>query len=167
MKKIYSGILITILALSLTGCGSKYVDALAINKEKALYAEATQKGEIYNSLQTVSIITATYLNQVNPQEYGDQNQSFLVGVYYPSASMGNENLGLTNPYASIYMEANGMEYKPILSEKLAPDSKLLVNMPLFNSWNDYYYMVFDVPGKALNFVFKDKNYGQSVLHFVK
>lgn len=167
LKRIYTAFLITSLFVLFTGCGSKYIDALDINKEKAVYAEATQKGEILNSLNTVAIVTATYLNQAKPDTYGDQNQSFLVGVYYPSASMSDQNLGLSNPHAKIYIESAGVTYEPILSEKINPDNKMLINMPLFNSWNDYYYMVFNVPGRDMNFVFKDKNYGQSILHFVK
>lgn len=160
------GVLTVVLSFTFTACGSKYLDALDINKDKALYAEATQKGEIYNSLNTMAIVTATYLNQVDPQEYGDSNQSFLVGVYQPSVAQPDQNLGLKYKDASVYILSNGEKYKPILSEKLSDSNPKLVEMPLYNSWSEYYLIVFDVPTKELNIVFEDSKYGTISMDFV-
>jgi len=138
-----------------------------IDKTKIKYMEATQKGEMYSALETVAIITATYMNKVEPQNF-NKGITLLVGVYYPAVSAPEENTGIDAEYLNVYVISNGTQY-PISSFKaLKSDDPLLLHMPLFNSWNDYYLLEFkDVNSSYFDFVVDDKRRGKIVLPFAR
>lgn len=165
MFRLYTLILATLLLITLTSC-SRYTDVIDVDKTKIKYIESTQKGEMYSALETVAIISATYMNKVEPQNYNN-GIYLLAGVYYPAVST-EDNIGIDAEYLSVYIASEGTRY-PIKSFRaLRADDPLLLHMPLFNSWSDYYLLEFqDVGGSYFDFVVDDKRRGKIVLPFAR
>jgi len=163
MQTAIKALFILLMPFFFTAC-TKYIDVVNIDKTKVKYLEATEKGELYNSLDTIAIISATYMNQIYPSTY-KEGETFLAGVYYPAVTKSSENLGLRDD-VEVYLLSNGKKYKTTSVEHLKPNDPLLVNMPLFSSWNDYYLVSFDkVEGDFFDLIIHDSAYGTISLHF--
>ncbi|MFW6307957.1 MAG: hypothetical protein ACOC08_04875 [Campylobacterales bacterium] len=167
MRFTFFALIIAFILLALTGCATKYEDALNINKLKAEYLEATRTGEILNALQTKVVATATYLNKIEPQKYNNK-ETFVVGIYYPSVQNSATNQGLDSKYIDLFMEENGQKIEYEIKEELNQDHSLLSQMPLYSKWYKYYLIEFEkIESEEFAIVIKEASFGETKLEFNK
>jgi hypothetical protein len=147
----------------MSGCSQKlneYAKPTDLLHEQAL--TQTQKIEIKSKTATQAYITVTYLNQIEHELAGfdEEVDKFIVSVYIPSEQ--NQKL-----YENIYFMING-ESQSCVTE-LKNDSELLKLIPAPNPWSKYYYV--EAPrksrSKTITFSFKTFEYESRVLSFSK
>jgi len=158
MKKKY----LFILLLIFTGCVNPNYDGLFdtnnINQKAINY---TQKGGLFNELETKAIITATYLNKVD-DKFNDAD-TFLVGIFIDD-DFDDDKIGLKNPLYKL--EMNNKNYLSI--EDVDKNDILLKTMPLVNRWAKYYIVKFSISKDInLKLQFSHKAFGTTILKFKK
>ncbi len=140
MTKLNKFLLLNIFIVILfTGCTPP--SAIAFFKDDKLKASAiqyTKKADITYKGEVEAILNATYLNSVN-EDFEDENQNFIVGVYITRDNRKDENRFLNNKNFTISM--NGK--KPIYLDELHVQHKMYGHLPLYNNWAKYYLVKFE------------------------
>lgn len=169
MKSTLAALIVVSIVLLFGGCSTKtnYEEALNINTLKAKYLNATEKGEILNSLQTKVVATVTYLNKVDPKKF-NEGENFIAGIYYPSIQNSAINEGLDSPNIELFMKVDGEKIEYTSAKEVKEDDSLLSQMPLYSKWYRYYLIKFeDVDAKEFDIVIKESSFGESVMEFKK
>jgi hypothetical protein len=126
----------------LTGCSQK-ID-LDIFKKDVQYENAlqfTKRGEIVSSLETKTVITATYLSAVDSKTYNDGDY-FLVGIYIPNDD--KKSNALLNSNTKFTLNDKGFKSIEIVKDK----SEEYKKFAFLNKWAKYYKVKFDKQDKA-------------------
>lgn len=152
------------IGLVLVGCSSKnIIQKDKLHEESLIY---TQKGEIVSSLETKSIIFATYLNKLSQKFNSDNNDSFLIGTYISNDFDKEEKKGLNNPFYTL-TDANST--KPILIKKLDKDDEIIKHIPTVNVWSSYFLVTFKAnkDQNIIKLIYTNTDYGKCELVFSK
>lgn len=118
--------------LTLSGCGNKK-DFADLLQGDVLYSDAvayTKHATMNDGEKTVVTISITYLNQLFKDRY-NEDEYFLVGVDIEDGKNRLDPDGL-------YLFLAGME--PLKVTKV--DRSELKNLPMINSWSQYYRVSF-------------------------
>jgi hypothetical protein len=145
-----------------TGCSEKInldIFDKDIQYENAL--QYTKRGEIVNSLETKTVISATYLNSVDKATYKDGDY-FLIGIYIPNDTK-NSN-ALLNPNTKLTLNSKGFQSIEIVQQ----NSEEYKKFAFLNRWAKYYKVKFEkLDAPYLNLKYQIKDYGDTVLKFDK
>jgi hypothetical protein len=163
MKKILF-FLITLFLI--TGCETKVTGVLHQNETQITIMENTQRGQIINSLNTIAIINATYLNPILKPDNKEAKkyEIFVVGVYNDNDIKGYDKGGIHNPNYTLTM--NNSNYEKV--EKADIVKLELKYYPFYNSWMKYYIVYFPkTDSKILKLTYKNKMFGKTILVFKK
>ncbi len=136
MKKI---ILTISLILFFTGCETKVNGILQQNKQYITLMQYTKRGQIVNSLETVALINATYLNPIlKDNNQTKNNEIFIIGVYNSNDFNGYQKGGIHNIHYKLTM--NGENW----TKAIKANNKILnlPNYPFYNKWMKYYKVSF-------------------------
>lgn len=154
---------ILVISFLFIGCSQKhneYAKPTDILHEQSL--TQTQKVEIKSNKDTKAYITATYINEINHELAGidDEVERFIVSIYIPSEQ--KQDL-----YDDIFFTINGNVESCVTS--LKNDNPLLKLIPAPNPWSKYYYVEAprEVRSKSITFSFKTFEYTSRVLNFPK
>jgi hypothetical protein len=154
---------ILIISFLFIGCSQKindYAKPTDILHEQAL--TQTQKAEIKSATQTKAYITATYINQIDDELAGidDEVERFIVSIYIPSEQ--RQEL-----YDEIFFTINGNVESCVTT--LQNDNPLLKLIPAPNPWSKYYYVEAprEMRTKTITFSFKTFEYQSMILSFPK
>jgi hypothetical protein len=159
LKKIVLTTLAT-ATLLLTGCSQKI--ELDIFKKDMQYENAlqfTKRGEIVQSLETKTVLTATYLSAVDAKTYKDA-EYFLVGIYIPNDDK-KSNL-LLNPNTKFTLNGQGFQSIEIVKDR----SEEYKKFAFLNKWAKYYKVKFkkqETPFLEIKYI--DKKSGKIKLKF--
>jgi len=158
MKKI----LFTIFALFLfTGCTTKINEIFAKDKTYIKLTQYTQRGAIIKSLETDSLINATYLNPILSENNETKNfDIFIIGVYNANDYRGYEKGGINNPDYNLTLND-----QPFIKATKADIIKLnLKEYPFYNNWMKYYKVYFNkTTSSILTLKYTHKNIGSTTL----
>ena len=138
IRQIISSILIVFL---FNGC---YSTGLKIFHKDAIFEKGfqyTKKADLVQNHQVKLMMIATYLNPVD-KKYKDNRENLIVGIYFSNSDVDEKN------YIKRGYDFNITNAQDIQIKKLSRDDKLLVNLPLKNSWADYY---------RLSYIYDDSN----------
>ncbi|MDA7848112.1 hypothetical protein N8972_01345 [Sulfurospirillum sp.] len=154
---------ILIISFLFIGCSQKYNEYAKptdILHEQSL--TQTKKVEIKSSQATKAYITATYINQIEHELAGtnDEVERFIVSIYIPSEQ--RQDL-----YDEIFFIINGDVESCVTI--LQNDNPLLELIPAPNPWSRYYYVEAprEVRSKKITFSFKTFEYESRILSFPK
>ncbi len=149
----------------LTGCSDKIYKEF-INEDK-LYEQSllyTRKGEIISSLETKSVIVATYLNRLD-KRFADKDKDYFIVALYNEKEFGDKKEGLESENCAIYLKDGR---KPIEIKKLKKDDEILKYIPVHSGWFKYYLVVFPAKEeKSITLVCENKLFGKDFLTFSK
>ncbi len=162
MKKSYL-FFISILALSLTGCGPK-TTALNHFENDPISAAAiqyTKKRDIIYKKEPAAMIFATYLNKIDKKYESEKLDSFIIGVHI--VNRDNQNLK-ENRFKLLI---NNKKPKNIV--ELDKNSEFVKKIPLKNSWAKYYLVHSGNKDESQNLNIKliHPVFGQTSLNFEK
>ncbi len=132
------------------------------DKLKANALQYTKKADIVSKRQVEAILNVTYLNSVD-DEFDDENQNFIVGVFISSDNTKEKNRYLNNKDYSLSM--NGR--KPFYVKVLSDQHKMYGHLPMFNNWSKYYLIKFNTKDdeENLNVTLQSKKHGSASLSF--
>ena len=154
---------ILIFSLLFVGCSQKqneYAKPADILHEQSL--TQTQKIEIKSNTVTKAYITATYINEIDHELAGidDEVERFIVSIYIPSEQ--RQEL-----YDEIFFIINGDVESCVTT--LKNDNPLLKLIPAPNPWSRYYYVETprEMKSKKITFSFKTFEYDSISLSFPK
>ena len=120
-----------LIILSFASC---YSTGLKIFHKDAIFEKGfqyTKKADLVQDHQVKLMMIATYLNPVD-KKYQDDRENLIIGIYFSDSDIDNKS------YTQRGFDFNITNAQDIKINKLASDDKLLVNLPLKNSWADYY-----------------------------
>ncbi len=163
-----SFISIFLLSLLFSGC-SFYNEVIkqSANEEKIM--QVTKKGEIVSSLETKSVLFATYLNRLEPDKYKD-GEYFLINSYINDDFKDIEKRGLNNPFYSIELgdsRAQNLK-KPVKIVYLDKDDELVKRYSIYNRWGENYLVEFEsVDEDKIYLFYKHVDYGEDRIKFSK
>jgi len=161
-KKIF--FLITLLFI--TGCETKVTAVLHQSPKQITIMKNTQRGQIVNSLDTVAMINATYLNPTlkpNNKE-AKKYEIFLVGVYNSTDIKGYDKGGIHNPNYNLTMNKSNYEF----AKKADVKTMQLSTYPFYNQWMKYYLVYFPkIDSNEMNLTYTNKEFGSTSLTFKK
>jgi hypothetical protein len=113
------------------GCGHVNVDNIFQQDTKYIeLSKFTRRGDIVNSLETVALINATYLN---PISHNDKYEVFIVGVYN---NYQNNGQGIFNK--AYHLTLNNQPF--IKATPLTTSD--IKDYPFYNKWMKYYKVYF-------------------------
>jgi hypothetical protein len=164
MKKKILFFLITLFLI--TGCETKVTGVLHKNDTQITIIRNTQRGQIVNSLDTIAMINATYLNPVLQANNKDvkKYEIFVVGVYNTNDAKAYDKSGIHNPNYSITM--NNSNYEK--AEKADAIKLQLQTYPFYNPWMKYYVVYFPkTDNNILTLTYTNKLFGKTTLTFKK
>jgi len=163
MKKILF-FLITLFLI--TGCETKVTSVLHQSDTQITIMKNTQRGQIINSLDTIAIINATYLNPIMKPDNQDAKkyEIFVVGVFNSNDIKNYEKGGIHNPNYTLTM--NNSNYEK--SKKANVEKMQLANYPFYNTWMKYYIVYFPkVESNTMTLIYANKTFGKTTLTFKK
>jgi hypothetical protein len=148
----------------LLGCTSKQEsDLLQAYDKKIRYHKQLQKTEklqLYNGGMTNVMLTATYLYEQNFDKQDRRDEVFIVGIHLHDED-ATGSVKLENA-----LTLNGQGPKVVVPLDL--NDERLTEISLVTEWSSYYLVTFPhEESKSLTLVFKNKAYGEGVLHFAK
>jgi hypothetical protein len=150
----------------ITGCETKVTGVLHQNETQISIMRNTQRGQIINSLDTIAMINATYLNPIlKPDDKeAKKYEIFVVGVYNNDDIKGYEKGGIHNPNYSLTMNNSNYE-----KAKKADIKKMqITNYPFYNQWMKYYIVYFPkVDTDTMILTYSNKVFGKTTLTFKK
>ncbi len=164
-NNIVKGLIFYLLVLFLNGCSNKIYTEF-VNEDK-LYEQSllyTKKGEIVSSLETKSVIVATYLNPLDKSFKLKPKESFLIAVY-SQKEFGDDKEGLEKKECLVYLKDGR---KPLEIERLKKENHLLKYIPVHNGWFKYYLVTFKAKQeKKITLVCENRRFGKTLLTFSK
>ncbi len=163
-KKIFTTFFL-LLAVFFSGCSDKIYKEFM--KEDRLYEQSllyTQKGEIVSSLETKSVIVATYLNKLD-KKYANKDKEYFIIALYNEKEFGDKEEGLESKNCLVYLKDGR---KPLFIKELKKDDEILKYIPVHSGWFKYYLISFKAKEeKKLTLVCENKRFGKSFLVFSK
>ena len=175
-------IILMSVVLFYSGCTSK--NEIAMEKslsQMGSYGKEMQKTEklsITDNGEVKVFLTATYLNgkQSVEDEKNQVREKFIIGLYQTgdinTTGLINkdQNITINVQYpksdkaftkAEKIKRSKGMEKLPTLVKKLTPNDPLLKNIPMVNSWSEYYYVEFPhTQNENFALTYQNKIYGK-------
>ena len=146
--------LITITSLILLS-GCSYQNAFSkfeMSKKEELLASNTQSSKIVSKKATEGIVTAIYLNNVDPK-HREPHEIFLVSVYMKNSDH-NYNFKLNGLLAVDILELSNIEFY----------SDFIKNP---REWDTYYLVKFKKSKRKINFTLEGNKFTSSALHYLK
>ena len=134
-----------LLSILLIGCTPNR--AMKHFEKDELYAKSlqyTNKCDILYNDQVKVMFTAVYLNSVDPQ-YNDDYENFIVGAYVVESNEYNEAFYENELFKLSLNQTNFLSIIPLTSEH-----EMFGNIPLNNSWSNYYLVRFNPIEVALS-----------------
>jgi hypothetical protein len=165
-----------------TGCSSKNENQMEKSFVKmqnpGIELQKTEKVKISKDGEVKILLTATYLN--GEESLADKKEKvrekFIVGLYQASDVNQSElisedqNLTINLQYpesdkkftkAEKIKRRKGIDRLPLLVKKLSMDDPMLKNIPMVNTWSDYYYVEFPhTKRKQFSLTYQNKIYGK-------
>ena len=152
--------------LILTGCETKVTAVLHQSPTQITIMKNTQRGQIVNSLDTVAMINATYLNPTlkeNDKE-AKKYEIFLVGVYNSDDIKGYKKGGIHNSNYTLTMNKSNYEF----AKKADVKKMQLTTYPFYNQWMKYYLVYFPkVDSDVMKLTYTNQKFGSTTLTFKK
>lgn len=147
--------------LFFSGCQSYYTQRKpSFHAEKVL--QATRTGDIIHTNSVKALISATYMNMLQPESYRGE-EYFLVGLYISDDMPAPETRGIYNPQFTLKTQS-GNTYKTL--RPLLKDDPLFQQVPTLNRWKHYYLISFaKEEGHTISLVYSHKLYGETLLEF--
>lgn len=164
------------------GCGSTHEKRMNRSFEKVSdFGAGMQKTEnikLSEDGEVKIFMTATYLNGEESILDDDKKikEKFIVGLYqaddvnHTGLINVDQNLTINIQYQKSDKEftraekierRKGVDKLPVSVKKLSLDDPLLKNVPLVNTWNDYYYVEFPhTERKMFSLTYQNKVYGK-------
>jgi hypothetical protein len=155
MRTIKRKILILAIGSLFLGCSQS---ATSVFKKDPIYAQHIQYTKI---LKVVSqnnvdaIFNITYLNSVEPSNWDNDKQNFLIGEYYSDENNKDYRLTMNNEDV-------------LFSKDIDKNSKLYKNIALKNRWATYSIVTFnDIDDKTLTLTYTNPADKNSSISFIK
>ena len=164
------------------GCTSKNESRMEKSfvkmQKPGIELQKTEKVKISKDGEVKILLTATYLNGEASLEDEKEKvrEKFIVGLYQASdvnqseLISGDQNLTINLKYpesdkkftkAEKIKRKKGIDRLPLVVKKLAMNDPMLKNIPLVNTWSDYYYVEFPhTKRKQFSLTNKKKIYGK-------
>ena len=152
--------------LILTGCETKVTAVLHQSPTQITIMKNTQRGQIINSLDTIAMINATYLNPTLKPDNKEAKkyEIFVVGVYNSNDIKGYEKGGIHNPNYTLRMNNSNYEF----AKKADIKKMQLSTYPFYNQWMKYYLVYFPkTDSNVMKLTYKNKEFGSTTLIFKK
>lgn len=156
----------TLLILTLSGCShSGAFDVFKVDEEHERAIDNLRTSTIVQSFETKAIISAIYLNNTLPEQYGsDKYESFFIALYLQEDIRLFYKANLSAPEGNLTL--NGDPH--ISVEELKKNDRLRTLMPIKNEWNRYYLIRFPhEDAERLDLTFESYPYGKAVLTYHK
>jgi len=150
----------------LTGCETKVTAVLHQSPTQITIMKNTQRGQIVNSLDTIAMINATYLNPTLKPDNKEAKkyEIFVVGVYNSDDIRGYKKGGIHNPNYTLTMNNSNYEF----AKKADVKKMQLFAYPFFNKWMKYYIVYFPkVDTNTMELNYTNKEFGSAILTFKK
>lgn len=158
----YNLFFVTTFLVLFTGCGtSTALNYFQNDKQSANAIQYTKKIDLSYKNEPKLMLFATYLNKSTKKFDTKELNSFIIGTYF----IGQYNHDfLEKGYKLLLNNKNSLNIK-----KLSKKSELKNNIPLKNSWADYYLVNFknEKDIKDLNIKLTHPTFGQVLLKFQK
>jgi hypothetical protein len=152
--------LIVALSILFLGCSSKndsrLLEELKENGIRFTNLQQTKNIKVVQENRIFGFVSLTYLYEKGMVDYEDINdERFIIGIYHQENDIGSWSLRL-----------NAKEPKEI--QLLKQDSEYLQNLPLINSWTNYYLVTFEhTKSKNINLHYMDAALGSHEVDFSK
>lgn len=153
-----------IALIGFSGCAQKGTfDLFKMDEAHERAVEQLRTGAIIQSFETKALVSAIYLNPIDPQTYKD-GEYFVGAVYFEKV---NQDVKKWDLYTHGYtLTLNGA--KPTLLEELKENDPRRALIPVQNNWNKYYFIRFDsVPEGALTLLLENNQTGSVALSYQK
>ena len=105
---------------------------------KANAVQYTQKSDISHKGEVEAIFNATYLNSID-EDFDDENQNFIVGIFITRDNTKDKNRFLNNKNFTLSMNDRNATY----IDELHVQHKMYGHIPIYNNWAKYYVAKFD------------------------
>jgi hypothetical protein len=131
-------IFLFLASILLVGCTPNR--AMQHFEKEEMYAKSlqyTNKCDILYDNQVKVMLTAVYLNSVDPK-YNDDYENFIVGAYVVESNEFNEAFYNNNLFELTLNQTNVLSVEP-----LSHEHEIYGNIPLNNSWSNYYLVKFN------------------------
>ncbi len=158
----YNLFFLTTLLVLFTGCGtSTALNYFQNDKQSANAIQYTKKIDLTYKNETKLMLFATYLNKSTKKFDTKELNSFVIGTYF----IGQDNHDFIEKGYKLFL--NNKSFLNI--KKLSKKSELRNNIPLRNSWANYYLIEFKnkIDDKDLNIKLIHPLFGQVSLKFQK
>ena len=164
------------------GCTSKNESQMeksfAKMQNPGIELQKTEKVKISQDGEVKILLTATYLNGEKSlaDEKEKVREKFIVGLYQASDVNQSEliskdqNLTINLQYpesdkkfskAEKIKRRKGIDRLPLVVKKLTMNDPMLKNIPMVNTWSDYYYVEFPhTKRKQFSLTYQNKIYGK-------
>ena len=131
--------LLLILTILFTGCSNATFSSIFQTDDNYIQlTQYTKRGEIIQSLETVSLINATYFNHFSKDNNDTKNNEvFIVGVYNYDDTKADKK-GIFNP--SYTLTLNNIKFTK--AEPITLKDLNLKKYPFYNKWMRYYKVYF-------------------------
>ena len=160
MKK---SIFLLFIILIFSGCETKINNILQQDNQYINLMQHTKRGQIVNSLNTIALINATYLNPVlkNSKKI-KESEIFIIGVYNSIDNREENQSGIFNPNYNLTMNNSKWEKAEIANK----NELELYNYPFYNKWMRYYKVYFPKTDEnEIILTYKHKTLGEVNLTF--
>ena len=128
---------ISIILLLLTGCTTKLNEIFKKDKTYIKLTQYTKRGAIIKSLETDSLINATYINNILSENNDTKNfDIFIIGVYNSNDYKSYKQGGINNPDYNLTL--NNQPYVKAIKANIIK----LKEYPFYNKWMKYYKVFF-------------------------
>ena len=168
MYKLFLGFMLVALFV---GCSSKEEQALVKsytdNMDYHKHLQQTEKAELFNGDSSAAILTATYVFTPSFDKNDTRDEVFIVGVQFedPEVSTMHFDKKATDNANEYILTLKGKKAKKVVH--LSQNDKRLHGVSFVTDWGEYYEVTYPHTGKRFTLVFKNEQYGTSVLNFAK
>jgi len=147
-----------------TGCTrTTAFDFFKMDEEHERAVTNMRTGTIVRSFETHAIISAVYLNAVDPEKYSG-DEYFFIALYLQEDKRLCYKEGLGDPDYTLTL--NGQHF--LSGEELKKGDELRSLMPIQNEWNRYYLIRFASSATdELSLALENDRYGKVELAYLK
>ena len=159
---MYKILFLLFISLFFVSCGEKNNAFRYFEKDdmEIKSVQYTKKADIVKDKEVDVIFVATYLNKVDKEKFGLNEDSFLVSLYFSnkdSQEISENGYSLTLNNTAV-----------IFSEKIEKNDERFKSLMLKNSWGNYYLVKFKAQNSYnLALTLKNQNSNSAKLNFEK
>lgn len=159
---MFKNLFLLFLLFLITACGDKNSAFRYFDKKdiEANSVQFTKKVDILNNGEVEVIFISTYLNKINDEIYNDENESFLVSIFFTNLEEQDIN---KNDYELLLNKKEAT-----LIEKIEKDDERFKGLMMKNYWGNYYLVKFDtITEGRISLELFDSKSSRAILNFEK